>query len=130
MKEKLKSLTIDKYLTLILFVALFIIPLISSLYGVQMVGKIISFMIFALALDILWGYGGLMNLGFAVFFGIGGYVIGISLACQDGIPAFMSSLGKLPWFYVPLQNLGLAFVLGLVNNPIPIPCRIIAITIR
>lgn len=114
MKEKLKSLTIDKYLTAALFLVLLLVPIVSSRYGIQMFGKFITFMIFALALDILWGYAGLMNLGFAVFFGLGGYIMGISLACQDGLPAFMSSLGKLPWFYLLISNPKVAFLFGLI----------------
>lgn len=114
MKENLKALTVDKYLAAALFLVLFLIPIISSRYEIQMFGKFIAFMIFALALDILWGYAGLMNLGFAVFFGLGGYIIGISLACQDGLPAFMSNLEKLPWFYMPLSNPTIAFFCGLI----------------
>lgn len=114
MKEKLKSITIDKYLALLLFVLLAMIPMVTNLYNTQIFGKFLTYMMVALALDLLWGYGGLMNLGFAVFFGVGGYLFGISLACQNGLPAFMKGLGKLPWFYQPLQSIPVAVVLGIV----------------
>ena len=85
MKERLKKATIDKYLAIIVIIALAFVPFVANLYSTQILGKFITYMIAALALDILWGYGGLMNLGFAVFFGMGGYIVGISLACQDGL---------------------------------------------
>lgn len=114
MKEKLKNITIDKYLAFVLFVLLAMIPMVTNLYNTQIFGKFLTYMMVALALDLLWGYGGLMNLGFAVFFGVGGYIFGISLACQNGLPAFMKGLGKLPWFYRPLQSIPAAILLGIV----------------
>lgn len=116
MKERLKKMAIEKPLALVLFIILFFVPIVSNLYNTQILGKFISYMIFALALDILWGYAGLMNLGFAVFFGLGGYILGISLACQNGLPAFMSSGGlkKLPWFYEPLSSPLVASILGII----------------
>ncbi|MCI1750224.1 ABC transporter permease subunit [Megasphaera cerevisiae] len=106
MKLILGNLTIDKYIALIIFIGLLILPLVSSRYGVQIFGKYITYTILALGLDILWGSTGLMNLGFAIFFGLGSYIFGISMAIQKGLPAFMSFGGitTLPWFYVPLQN--------------------------
>lgn len=114
MKERLKKATIDKYLAIIVIIALAFVPFVANLYSTQILGKFITYMIAALALDILWGYGGLMNLGFAVFFGMGGYIVGISLACQDGLPAFMSSLGKLPAIYAPLKSIPVAIILGVL----------------
>lgn len=114
MKERLKKVTIDKYLAVVMFLALAVVPFVTGLYSTQILGKFITYMIAALALDILWGYGGLMNLGFAVFFGMGGYIIGISLACQNGLPAFMSSLGHLPAIYKPLKSIPVAMLLGIL----------------
>lgn len=114
MEWKLKKITIDKYIAIVLFVGLSIVPMVTNLYNTQIFGKMLTFMILALALDILWGYAGLMNLGFAVFFGLGGYVFGISLACQKGLPAFMQSLGELPWFYKPLQSVPAAILIGIL----------------
>ncbi len=114
MKERLKKITIDKYLALVLFVCLAFVPMVANLYNTQIFGKFLTYMILALALDILWGYAGLMNLGFAVFFGLGGYVFGISMACQNGLPAFMQALGSLPWFYKPLESVPLAVLIGIL----------------
>lgn len=116
MKSKIKNVTFDKYIAVVLFLALMVLPLFSSLYTTQIYGKFLTYMMFAIALDILWGYGGLMDLGFAVFFGLGGYIFGISLASQEGLPGFMSmgGLTELPWFYTPLKSVPIAVILGIV----------------
>lgn len=111
-----KNVTIEKWIAYGMFLLLLVIPMFTSLYNQLLFGKFISYMIFALALDILWGYAGLMNLGFALFFGLGGYVMGIGLSCQEGLPAFMEfgGLTQIPLLYKPLLNLPFAFVMGLI----------------
>ena len=78
-KSMLENMTIDKYIALFIFIGLLILPLLSSRYSVQIFGKYITYTILALGLDILWGSTGLMNLGFAIFFGLGSYIFGISM---------------------------------------------------
>ncbi len=114
--SRVKSVTVEKWIAYALFAFLFVIPLFSTMYNQLVFGKFISYMIFALALDILWGYAGLMNLGFALFFGLGGYVLGISLSCQNGLPAFMEfgGLTQIPLLYKPLVNIPFAVLMGLV----------------
>ena len=111
-----KTITIEKWIALAMFIGLFLLPFMTSLYGVQIIGKFMTYAILALGLDLLWGSAGLMNLGFAVFFGLGSYIFGISMAVQKGLPAFMSLAGLegLPWFYVPLQSVGAAVVLSII----------------
>lgn len=114
MLRVVKKITAEKYAALLLLLILALIPAFSGLYTVRLTGRYITYMILALALDLLWGYGGLMNLGFAVFFGIGGYIVGISLACQNGVPAFMKSGGftQIPLIFRPLLNVPLAVILA------------------
>lgn len=114
--QKIKNLTIDKSIAVVIFIVLAILPLILSDYSVHNISKYLTYMIAALALDLLWGYSGMMNLGFAVFFGIGGYMMGLSLACQNGMPAFMSFAGveKLPAFYQLLTHVPIAFLFALI----------------
>lgn len=113
--KTVKSTSVEKWIAYGMFALLFFIPMFSSIYNQLVFGKYIVYMIFALALDILWGYCGLMNLGFALFFGLGGYVFGISLASQNGLPAFMESAGltQLPLLFAPLKSIPVAFILGL-----------------
>ena len=58
-------------------------------------GKILCYAIVAVALDLVWGYAGMLSLGHGIFFALGGYAMGMYLmrrAAGDGLPAFMSFL--------------------------------------
>src|SRR3546814_8459269 len=69
-------------------------PLHVSAYTLTLVGKILCYAIVALALDLVWGYAGLLSLGHGLFFALGGYAMGMYLmrqAAGDGLPAFMRS---------------------------------------
>jgi ABC-type branched-chain amino acid transport system, permease component len=46
------------------------------------VGKILCYAIVALALDLVWGYAGLLSLGHGLFFALGGYAMGMYLMRQ------------------------------------------------
>jgi len=116
MKRNFNHIGWDKYIDLTLFAVLLLFPLVGSLFRVEMMSKVVVFIIFALSLDILWGSAGLMNLGQAMFFGLGGYVLALSYATREGVPVFMSSFGvtQVPWFMQILQNTGIAIILGMV----------------
>ncbi|MDX1724924.1 MAG: urea ABC transporter permease subunit UrtC [Pseudomonas sp.] len=75
-----------------------------SAYTLTLIGKILCYCIVALALDLVWGYAGLLSLGHGLFFALGGYAMGMYLMRQsagDGLPAFMSFLAwsELPWYW-------------------------------
>ncbi|MEX5532907.1 urea ABC transporter permease subunit UrtC [Pseudomonas syringae] len=75
-----------------------------SAYTLTLVGKILCYAIVALALDLVWGYAGLLSLGHGLFFALGGYAMGMYLmrqAAGDGLPAFMTFLSwtELPWYW-------------------------------
>ena len=116
MLNKIRNLGIEKYIDLILLIFLISFPLLASPFRVELMSKCVIYLIFALSLDILWGSAGLMNLGHAMFFGLGGYVLALSYAVKNGVPAFMVSFGvtELPWFMQILQNQAVAFLLGLL----------------
>jgi len=111
-----RLLTTEKIIgaPLIIFLALF--PLFSSGFHVGLMGKFIVFVIFAISLDLIWGYTGLLSIGHAVFFGLGGYVLALSFTFQKGVPAFMErfDMHEIPLFMKPLTSIPIAFVLGLV----------------
>ena len=46
-------------------------------YLVGLVGKIMCYAICALAMDLIWGYTGILSLGHGVFFALGGYAMGM-----------------------------------------------------
>ncbi len=115
-KDKLNTIKINRYIDVLLLIFLAVFPLFAENFRIEMMGRYLCFAIFALSLDLLWGYTGLLSLGHAVFFGIGGYMIGLSYQIQNGLPSFMTREGitSLPWFYIPLKNPIMAVVLGIV----------------
>ncbi|CNH85642.1 branched chain amino acid ABC transporter permease [Yersinia massiliensis] len=109
-----KAPTISLSLGAVVVVALIILPFLAllpadnplaiSTYTLTLVGKILCYAIVAIALDLVWGYAGLLSLGHGLFFALGGYGMGMYLmrqAAGDGLPAFMSFLSwsELPWFW-------------------------------
>ena len=78
-------------------------------YAVGLVGKIMCYAIAALAMDLIWGYTGILSLGHGLFFALGGYVMGMYLMRQIGrdgnykseLPDFMVFLDwkTLPWHW-------------------------------
>jgi urea transport system permease protein len=76
-------------------------------YGVQLTAKIMCYAICALAMDLIWGYTGILSLGHGVFFALGGYAMGMYLMRQIGsdgqyrmpMPDFMVFLNwkEFPW---------------------------------
>ena len=91
-------------------------PLALSTYTLTLTGKILCYAIVAVALDLVWGYAGLLSLGHGLFFALGGYAMGMYLmrqAAGDGLPAFMSFLSwhELPWFWVGTQHFAWALLL-------------------
>jgi urea transport system permease protein len=55
-----------------------------SAYGVTLIGKIMCYAIVALAMDLIWGYAGILSLGHGLFFALGGYAMGMYLMRQIG----------------------------------------------
>ena len=78
-------------------------------FAVSLIGKIMCYAICALAMDLIWGYTGILSLGHGLFFALGGYVMGMYLMRQIGqdghyksdLPDFMVFLDwkALPWHW-------------------------------
>jgi urea transport system permease protein len=91
-------------------------PLAVSTWLLTLSGKILCYAIVAVALDLVWGYAGMLSLGHGIFFALGGYAMGMYLmrqAAGDGLPAFMSFLSwsELPWFWWGTQHFAWAMLL-------------------
>lgn len=91
-------------------------PFSLSTYTLTLVGKILCYAVVAVALDLVWGYAGLLSLGHGIFFALGGYAMGMYLmrqAAGDGLPGFMSFLSwnELPWFWWGTQHFAWAMAL-------------------
>jgi urea transport system permease protein len=79
-------------------------------YYVGLLGKILCYAIAALAMDLIWGYTGILSLGHGLFFALGGYAMGMYLMRQIGseghykseLPDFMVFLDwkELPWHWM------------------------------
>ena len=77
---------------------------------VGLIGKIMCYAICALAMDLIWGYTGILSLGHGLFFALGGYAMGMYLMRQIGLdgnykselPDFMVFLDwkTLPWHWM------------------------------
>jgi urea transport system permease protein len=85
-------------------------PFHLSPYAVTLIGKYLCYAMLALAVDLIWGYCGILSLGHAAFFALGGYAMGMYLMRQIGprgvygdpvLPDFMVFLNwtSLPWFW-------------------------------
>ncbi len=91
-------------------------PLAVPSWLLTLSGKILCYAIVAVALDLVWGYAGMLSLGHGIFFALGGYAMGMYLmrqAAGDGLPAFMSFLSwsELPWFWWGTQHFAWAMAL-------------------
>ncbi len=71
-------------------------------YAVSLVGKYLCFAMLALALDLVWGFAGILSLGHAAFFALGGYAMGMYLMRQIG-PRGVYGNAILPDFMVFLN---------------------------
>lgn len=95
-----------------------LLPLFLSPFRVSLVGKYITYAIVAMALDLIWGYTGILSLGHGVFFGLGGYAFGMYLklvASGGNLPDFMSWSGRttLPWFWEIYKSAPAAIIMVL-----------------
>jgi urea transport system permease protein len=79
-------------------------------YLLSLIGKYLCYALLAVAVDLVWGYGGILSLGHGAFFALGGYAMGMHLMRQIGtrgvygdpvLPDFMMFLAwkELPWYW-------------------------------
>jgi urea transport system permease protein len=98
---------------ILLAVALFILPAVLENFRLNLFGRYFALAITALAIDLIWGYTGLLSLGQGIFFALGGYGAAMYLmlntkseAGGNGIPKFFENYGveKLPFFWQPFWS--------------------------
>ena len=100
-------------LTLLLF------PLFGSSFYVGLVTRIIIIAIFAMSLDLLIGYTGLVSFGHAAFFGIGGYALAIAFQDASVIPLWQAlplsllaaGLAALVIGWISIRTSGIYFIM-------------------
>ena len=90
-------------------------------YAVALLGKIMCYAICALAMDLIWGYTGILSLGHGLFFALGGYVMGMYLMRQaagpDALPPFMVPVIKLNPLYHYINCMRCLVMYGTVPGP-------------
>ncbi len=95
-----------------------------STYTITLLGKYLCFAMLAMAVDVVWGYCGILSLGHGAFFALGGYGMGMYLMRQIGdrgvygnpeLPDFMVFLdwAELPWYWLGMDNFGFAMLMAL-----------------
>jgi len=97
-----------------------------STFAVTILGKYMCYAMLALAVDLIWGYCGILSLGHGAFFALGGYAMGMHLMRQIGdrgvygnplLPDFMVFLNwqELPWYWWGFSSFPFAmFMVALV----------------
>ncbi len=100
-------------------------PFHVSDYLVPLLGKYLCYALLAVAVDLVWGYCGVLSLGHGAFFALGGYAMGMYLMRQIGprgvygnpvLPDFMVFLNykELPWFWLGFNHFPFAALMVLV----------------
>ena len=100
-------------------------PIHLSTFGLTLIGKYLCYAVLALAIDLIWGYCGILSLGHAAFFSLGGYAMGMYLMRQIGtrgvygdpiLPDFMVFLNwkSLPWFWYGFNHFAFALLMMVV----------------
>jgi urea transport system permease protein len=115
-------------------VTLVLIPLLNRLpatdsvlslpdYLIPLFGKFACYAMAALAIDLIWGYAGILSLGHGVFFALGGYAMGMHLmrviagegVYRSELPDFMVFLDwkTLPWYWYGFSHFPFAIIMAL-----------------
>ena len=91
-------------------VLLILAPAFLSEFRLDLLAKYLCFAMIAIGIDLAWGYGGMLVLGQGVFFGLGGYAMGMHMKLAEaeatgGLPDFMtwSGVESLPMIWEPFK---------------------------
>ncbi|ASP38093.1 urea ABC transporter permease subunit UrtC [Bacterioplanes sanyensis] len=96
-----------------------------STYTMTLLGKYLCYALLAIAVDLIWGYCGILSLGHGAFFALGGYAMGMYLMRQIGdrgvygnaeLPDFMVFLNwqELPWYWLGFDSFAFAMLMVLL----------------
>jgi urea transport system permease protein len=91
-------------------------------YLVPLLGKYLCYAMLAIAVDLVWGFCGILSLGHGAFFALGGYAMGMHLMRQIGdrgvygnaeLPDFMVFLNwkELPWYWFGFDSFPFALLM-------------------
>jgi branched-chain amino acid transport system permease protein len=103
------------FAAVVLLVAVF--PLFAGAYPVKLLQEILIWGIFAMSLDLLMGYAGMVSFGHSAFFGVGGYVAALLLKSSPGalsalvLPALGAGLSALMIGFFSIRVSGVYFIM-------------------
>ncbi len=94
-------------------------------YMITLIGKYLCYAILAMAMNLVWGYCGVLSLGHGAFFALGGYAMGMYMMRAIGdrgvygnadLPDFMVFLNwkELPWFWMGFDHFAFALIMVMV----------------
>src|SRR3569623_2880971 len=100
-------------------------PLHVPTFVATLLGKYLCYALLAIARDLVWGYCGILSLGHAAFFALGGYAMGMYLVRQIGdrgvygnaeLPDFMVFLNwkELPWYWYGFDQFWFAMLMAVL----------------
>ena len=101
----------------VLVAAIAAFPLFMGSYPVKLLQEILIFGLFAMSLDLLMGYTGMVSFGHSAFFGIGAYVAALALVKSPGLtsalllPAAVAAVGALVIGYFSIRVSGVYFIM-------------------
>jgi urea transport system permease protein len=107
---------------IVLFIAFAVIPLfVSDSFLINQLSTYGVYGLLALSISVCWGFGGILNLGQGMAFGLAAYGMGMTMQMQsqnpvsDPMPPFMlnNSVTQLPWFWEPFWSTGWGVFLAL-----------------
>lgn len=108
-QQKSKLITEVVIAVVIGLVVAFVFPFLLPDFYRKLLGRFLSLAIVAIAVDLIWGYTGILSLGHGIFFALGGYAIAMNLNLQttpEQIPEFFGLYGvtQLPWIWEPFYS--------------------------
>jgi branched-chain amino acid transport system permease protein len=118
-RVRLDQTTVERLVLLVAIVALALMPFVATKFYLQLFAKIMIMAIFAMSLDLLVGYTGLVSFGHAAFYGLGAYTLyllspdtaGASLFLSLPVAMGVAAVGALLIGLLVLRSSGVYFIM-------------------
>lgn len=108
---------------LVCLVILLVPSFVDDAFILNKYARYLALGIFAMSLSLCWGFTGILNLGHAIWFGLGSYCMAMMLKLRtvpvhtgaEGLPDFMvwNNVETLPWFWVPFHSMAFGLLAGI-----------------
>lgn len=108
-------------INLVVLLIFVVFPFLAGTFQTNLMAKLLLFGTLGVALDLVWGFTGILSFAHGVFFTLGGYAMAYYLKLNlsadannygGTVPDFMvwNGLKELPWFIAPLQSFPVALI--------------------